>query len=65
MKIFLFGFLFYSFSIYAQNIELETLYFEGEAQGATYHITYYDLQNRDFQSEIIKILQDFDKSVST
>ena len=65
MKIFLFGFLFFSFSIYAQNIELEPLYFEGEAQGTTYHITYYDLQNRDFQSEIIKILQDFDKSVST
>jgi len=65
MKIFLSVFLFYSIGISAQNIELEPLYFEGEAQGTTYHITYYDLQNRDFQSEIIKILQDFDKSVST
>lgn len=65
MKLLLAGFLFFSFSIYAQNIELEPVYIEGEAQGTTYHITYYDTQNRDFQPEIIKLLQDFDKSVST
>lgn len=38
---------------------------EGNAQGTTYHITYFDQQNRDFSSEIEIILQDFDKSVST
>ncbi len=37
----------------------------GEAQGTTYHITYFDKENRDFQPEIEKILQDFDMSVST
>jgi thiamine biosynthesis lipoprotein len=38
---------------------------EGNAQGTTYHITYFDLQNRDFSSDIETILQEFDKSVST
>ena len=38
---------------------------EGQAQGTSYHITYFDQQNRDFKPEIEKILQDFDKSVST
>ena len=38
---------------------------EGEAQGTTYHITYFDNQNRDFQPEIEQILKDFDLSVST
>ncbi|NDP28568.1 MAG: FAD:protein FMN transferase, partial [Flavobacterium sp.] len=38
---------------------------EGEAQGTTYHITYFDNQNRNFQPEIEKILKDFDRSVST
>ena len=37
----------------------------GEAQGTTYHITYYDSLNRDLQSDIAKILVDFDNSVST
>jgi FAD:protein FMN transferase len=38
---------------------------EGEAQGTTYHITYYDKKNRDLKPEIEKILQDYDRSVST
>jgi thiamine biosynthesis lipoprotein len=37
----------------------------GNAQGSTYHITYYDKKNRNLQPEIEKILADFDKSVST
>ena len=43
----------------------EPLKIAGIAQGSTYHITYYDIQNRDFQPEVEKILADFDKSVST
>jgi len=38
---------------------------EGYAQGSTYHITYIDQQNRDFQPDIENILIDFDNSVST
>ncbi len=43
----------------------EPIKFEGYAQGTTYHITYFDKKNRDFQPEVEKILADFDKSVST
>ena len=48
--------------IYSQQ---EPIKIEGNAQGTSYHITYFDEQNRDLQSEIDKILIDFDKSVST
>ncbi len=48
--------------IYPQQ---EPVKIEGNAQGSTYHIIYYDIQNRNFQPEIEKILVDFDKSVST
>jgi thiamine biosynthesis lipoprotein len=43
----------------------EPVKFGGNAQGSTYHITYFDKENRNFQPEIEKILIDFDKSVST
>ncbi len=36
----------------------------GDAQGTTYHITYFDEQNRDFKIEIEQILKDFDLSLS-
>lgn len=49
-------------SIYGQQ---EPIRIEGNAQGTTYHITYFDKQNRNFQPEIEKILKEFDKSVST
>ena len=45
--------------------KLEPIKVEGNAQGTTYHITYFDKQNRNFQPEIEKILADFDQSVST
>lgn len=57
-------FLFYSISLFSQQIQ-KPIRIEGEAQGTTYHITYFDNQNRDFQPEIEKILKDFDLSVST
>jgi thiamine biosynthesis lipoprotein len=43
----------------------ELMKFEGFAQGTTYHITYYDPQFRDVQADVVKLLEDFDKSVST
>jgi len=43
----------------------EPIKIEGEAQGTTYHITYFDQKNRDLKPEITGILSDFDKSVST
>lgn len=49
-------------SIYAQQ---EPVKIEGEAQGTTYHISYFDKNNRDFKPEIVQILKDFDLSVST
>ena len=53
--------LIYSYN-YAQSTPIKI---DGNAQGTTYHITYFDAKNRNFQSEIIKILADFDLSVST
>lgn len=38
---------------------------EGFAQGTTYHITYNDIENRDFKQEIDSVLSHFDLSVST
>ena len=64
MKILMPNILFFLFSniLLAQQ---EPVKFEGEAQGTTYHITYFDAKNRDFQTEIDSLLRDFDLSVST
>ena len=53
---------FYTILMYSQQ---EPVKVEGNAQGTTYHITYFDKKNRNLQPEIEKILADFDKSVST
>lgn len=58
----LFLMLLFSALTYSQ---IEPTIIEGEAQGTTYHITYYDEQNRNLQPEINTILADFDHSVST
>lgn len=42
-----------------------TIRIEGYTQGTTYHITYIDTLERDFQPEIETILHNFDLSVST
>jgi thiamine biosynthesis lipoprotein len=55
----LFFFPLYNFS--QQN----SITINGEAQGSTYHIVYFDEQNRDFKPEIEQILKDFDLSLST
>ncbi len=57
-----FSFVFTTFLTYSQ---IEPTILEGEAQGTTYHITYYDELNRNLQPEISVILVDFDNSVST
>jgi len=62
MKFFLGCLLFFTTAVYCQS---EPVKIEGEAQGTTYHITYFDTQNRNLQPEIDKILEDFDLSVST
>lgn len=58
----LFLLLFFCFITQAQT---EPIKIEGNAQGTRYHISYFDSLNRGFQPEIEKLLQDFDKSVST
>jgi len=63
MKSLAFIFIFtYTTTLYSQQ---EAVKIEGYAQGSTYHITYYDKEGRNFQTEIEKILSDFDQSVST
>lgn len=49
-------------SAFSQN---DPVRIEGITQGSSYHITYFDKQNRDFQYDVDSILHDFDKSVST
>jgi len=58
----LIAFIFFSSVLFSQK---EVIKIEGYAQGSTYHISYYDSLNRDFQPEIEKILADFDNSLST
>ncbi|MGL2964016.1 FAD:protein FMN transferase [Flavobacterium sp. RSB2_4_14] len=61
-KILFITFIFSAFSSHAQQAAIKI---EGEAQGTTYHITYYDKKNRNLKPEIEKLLLDFDNSVST
>jgi hypothetical protein len=49
IKISLFSFLLYSVFCTAQT---EPIKIEGNAQGTTYHITYFDKKNRDLQPAI-------------
>ncbi len=62
MKIISAIFLIISFTSFSQK---EPFYFEGNAQGTTFHITYYDSLERDFQIDVLTILDDFDQSLST
>lgn len=52
----------FSFLNFSQSTPI---YLEGETQGTSYHITYYDTCQRDLQGDIEEILADFDYSVST
>jgi len=53
---------FYSLITSAQQ---EPIKIDGNAQGTTYHITYFDQKNRNLKPEITTLLADFDLSVST
>lgn len=55
--------IFIGFGVFAQTDSL--VYLAGEAQGTTYHITYYDGEGRDFGYSIDSLLLEFDLSVST
>jgi thiamine biosynthesis lipoprotein len=48
----------------AATLETPMVSISGEAQGTTYHIKYFDGQNRNFKVQIDSILTDFDKSLS-
>lgn len=62
MRILFLNLLFISSISFSQK---EPFYFEGNAQGTTFHITYFDTLERDFQIEVLTILDDFDQSLST
>ncbi|WP_229213650.1 FAD:protein FMN transferase [Dyadobacter psychrotolerans] len=51
------------FAAIAQN-QIPMISVSGEAQGTTYHIKYFDKQNRNFKTQTDSILNDFDKSLS-
>jgi thiamine biosynthesis lipoprotein len=51
--------------LFSVNGQVEPMYLEGQAQGTTYHITYFDEKQRDWQKDIDRLLKRFDKSVST
>jgi FAD:protein FMN transferase len=55
-------FLWVSKMTFAQE---ESIFLEGEAQGTSYHIQYFDAKNRNLQSDIERLLKRFDASVST
>ena len=60
--------LFLSVAIFCYSTsysQKKVIFIEGEAQGTTYHITYYDKQDRNFEDEISKLLFEFDLSLST
>ncbi len=62
MQRFLILFLFFLFACAEQPSEPIKL--TGQAQGTYYAISYYDIQNQDYQFEIDSLLKDFDQSVS-
>lgn len=47
------------------DAQAQPIKIEGNTQGTTYHITYFDRKNRDLKPEIENLLHQFDLSVST
>ena len=45
--------------------QLQKISFQGSAQGTYYMVTYFDVENRNLQTEIDLILKDFDQSLSS
>lgn len=44
--------------------KLREVSFQGQAQGTYYMVKYYDVEGRNFQSDINKLLKEFDQSLS-
>lgn len=53
-----------SFSAVAKCHDMPMISIQGEAQGTTYHIKYFDREQRNLKNAIDSILQDFDKCLS-
>jgi len=53
-----------SFSAVAKCHDIPMISIQGEAQGTTYHIKYFDEQQRNFKHDIDSILLDFDRCLS-
>lgn len=50
---------------YRQSNSVNEIKIEGETMGTTYHITYYDREERNFKNEIDSVLLVFNQSLST
>ncbi len=50
---------------YRQNTLLEPIKLEGKTMGTSYHITYFDRQNRNFQSSVDSLMMLVNKSINT
>ncbi len=48
----------------AHRYQPQKIFFQGEAQGTYYQVTYYDSLGRNFQTSIDSLLKDFDNSLS-
>ncbi len=57
-------FLFFACGQRGDTGKIQKVHLSGEAQGSYYSITYYDSLGRDFQSQVEKLLHDFDMSCS-
>lgn len=55
-------FLWFSGMAFTQE---DFIFLDGEAQGTTYHIQYFDAKNRNLKKDIERLLKRFDASVST
>lgn len=50
---------------YRQNNRAEPIAFEGQTMGTTYHIKYFDKDQRNFQTQVDSLLKIFNQSLST
>lgn len=50
---------------YRQNNKIDPVIFDGQTMGTTYHIKYFDAENRNFQPQIDSLLDIFNQSLST
>lgn len=50
---------------YREGSKIPMVYFSGETMGTTYHIKYFDNENRNFQTQIDSLLDVFNQSLST